>query len=276
VSERERGDRDEIARRRQIELGAFLRARRAALRPEDVGLPAGKRRHVAGLRREEVAQLAQIGLDWYAALGQGRVNNISRKSLRRVISSLRLDPLESEHVISLARDEEPALAARPCDLGALETMVRSYGDGAAFVIDGASNAFVWNSFADEFFAFSSRAEGDRQMLAMMVRDPQMRRVFVNWYETLERMIGVFRSTYATSGGGALDPLVRDLRTESPEFDRLWRAYTVDAPTMHVCRLRSADGHEPRLSFVAFRSIDHPQYTVVLLRRIERPARTLPS
>jgi hypothetical protein len=220
------------------------------------------------LRREEVAQLAHIGLDWYAALEQGRVNAISPKSLRRVASSLRLGPVDIEHLLSLARDQEPAPAAGTLNMGVLADLVRSYGDGAAFITDGASNVFAWNALADELFAFSLQAEGDRQMLAMMVREPRMRQVFVNWYESLERMIGVFRAAYVTSPA-FLDADVRNLRTESPEFDRLWRAYTVALPTSHVCELRSADGVELHLNFIALRPIDHPRRTVVVLRRIEK-------
>ena len=266
--ERKQSRVDEAVRRRHAELGALLRARRAALRPEDVGLPAGRRRHVPGLRREEVAQLAHVGLKWYAALEQGRVKAISHKSLQRVASSLRLSPVEMEHLFSLARDEEPALAAGTHNTNILADMVRSYADGAAFITDGASNAFAWNALADELFGFSFRADGDRQMLTMMVREPRMRLVFVNWYETLERMIGVFRAAYATSSGAVLDADVRNLRAESPEFDRLWRAYTVDLPTSHVCQLRNADGAELHLHFIALRPIDHPRHTVVVLRRVE--------
>ena len=267
MPERKHVKNDEEARRRHAELGALLRARRAALRPEDVGLPAGRRRHVPGLRREEVAQLAHIGLDWYAALEQGRVTTISPKSLRRVAAILRLDPIDVEHLFSLARDDEPPSATGTDSASVLADLVRAYGDGAAFITDASSSAVAWNAYADELFAFSSRADGDRRMLDLMVREPRMRQVFVNWAETLERMIGVFRATYATNASAALDAYVRDLRAHSPEFERLWRAYTVDAPTAHVCELRSPDGAELHLHFIALRPVDLPRYTVVVLRRI---------
>ena len=266
MGERERDDAIPNARRQYVELGALLRARRAALRPEHVGIPAGKRRHVPGLRREEVAQLAEVGLDWYAALEQGRITNISLKSLRRVISSLHLNAVESEHAFSLARDVAPAPAPTNRQTGPLEAFVRSYQDGAAFVIDGGSDAFAWNALADELFAFSSRPKGDRRMLAMMIREPRMRSVFVNWYETLEQMIGVFRRTFVANSGATLDELVNELRDESLEFDRLWRAYAVGSPTTHVCKLRGEHGKEMHFHFIAFSPIDHPEYTVVALQK----------
>src|ERR1700749_612711 len=82
------------ATERRTELAAFLRTRRERIRPEDVGLPPGSRRRTAGLRREEVAQLAGVGVTWYTWLEQGRPINASVQVLEAVASTLRLDTVE--------------------------------------------------------------------------------------------------------------------------------------------------------------------------------------
>src|ERR1700757_4014881 len=86
------------------ELGDFLRSRREKLRPEEVGLATGRRRRTAGLRREEVAELAGIGVDWYIRLEQGRTVNPSVTTIDALARALRLNKTEHAHLRALARD----------------------------------------------------------------------------------------------------------------------------------------------------------------------------
>ena len=88
--------------RQRTELKAFLRSRRAALAPEAVGLPRGGRRLTPGLRREEVAALAEVGLTWYTWLEQGRAINVSAAALARIARALRLDATDEAYLFSLA------------------------------------------------------------------------------------------------------------------------------------------------------------------------------
>ncbi len=257
----------EFGRRRRVELGAFLRARRGLLQPQDVGLPERVRRHVAGLRREEVAQLADVGLSWYATLEQGRVDQINRNALKRVVRSLRLTPIEIDHAFSLARDEASERTVDRGSVDALHAFVRTYSDGAAFVTDADSEVVAWNARADQLFPFGSHPEGERSMLSLMVRDERMRKLFARWEETLRRMIGVFRATFAEASNEKLDDLIRSLRAESTVFDTLWRAYLVDAPTSHICVIRGPNGTRLRMHFIALSPSDHPDYTVVALRQV---------
>src|ERR1700750_2945366 len=93
-------------RDRRREMGAVLRPRRARLRPAEVGLPDGGVRRVPGLRREEVAQLANVGLTWYTWLEQGRQAQPSASVLTAIADALRLDTHEREHLCALARDPD--------------------------------------------------------------------------------------------------------------------------------------------------------------------------
>src|SRR3569832_2914515 len=89
---------------RQSELGDFLRSRREKLTPKAVGLPEGRRRRTPGLRREEVAELAGIGVDWYIRLEQGRTVNPSVTTVDALARALRLNKTEHAHLRALARD----------------------------------------------------------------------------------------------------------------------------------------------------------------------------
>ena len=120
-------------RDRRRELGAFLRSRRARLRPAEVGLPDWGVRRVPGLRREEVAQLANVGLTWYTWLEQGRQARPSASVLTAIADALRLDAHEREHLFALARDPDdqargPEDQTRaPASAGpALDTLVRGF------------------------------------------------------------------------------------------------------------------------------------------------------
>src|SRR5690349_24307024 len=92
---------------RRRELASFLRSRRERISPEQVGLPAGGRRRTPGLRREEVAQLAGVGVTWYTWLEQGRDINASEQVLQAIARTLRLDPHEHTHLFRLAGAPEP-------------------------------------------------------------------------------------------------------------------------------------------------------------------------
>src|SRR5215217_2859073 len=89
---------------RQGELGDFLRSRRQKLMPKTVGLPVGRRRRTPGLRREEVAELAGIGVDWYVRLEQGRTVSPSAATIDALARALRLSKTEHAHLKALARD----------------------------------------------------------------------------------------------------------------------------------------------------------------------------
>src|SRR5690349_24263039 len=98
---------------RRRELASFLRSRRERISPEQVGLPAGGRRRTPGLRREEVAQLAGVGVTWYTWLEQGRDINASEQVLDAIAATLHLDPIERSHLYTLAGAAEP-LIERHC------------------------------------------------------------------------------------------------------------------------------------------------------------------
>src|SRR5690242_21737761 len=114
-------------RDRRRELGAFLRSRRARLRPAEMGLPDWGVRRVPGLRREEVAQLANVGLTWYTWLEQGRQARPSASVLTAIADALRLDAHEREHLFALARDPDDQARGGEDHTGALRSEERRVG-----------------------------------------------------------------------------------------------------------------------------------------------------
>src|SRR5579863_5754258 len=132
---------------RRSELAAFLRSRRERITPEDVGLPGGYRRRTAGLRREEVAQLAGVGVTWYTWLEQGRPIRASVQVLDAVARTLRLDSVERQHLFRLA--EIPDAAADGAANQLLPAEVRAVLDQLvpmpANVVTERFDILAWNA-----------------------------------------------------------------------------------------------------------------------------------
>ncbi len=144
---------DELERRQA--LAAFLRTRRARLQPADVGLPARSRRRTAGLRREEVAELANIGVSWYTLLEQGHDVHPSRQVLESLAQALRLTTAEEQHLFRLSSHELPArmLVEAEQVTPALQRVVDALTPHPAFVIGRRWDVLTWNRVADLLFHF---------------------------------------------------------------------------------------------------------------------------
>ena len=151
---------------RRSELTDFLRNRRAQVTPQDVGLPANGRRRTPGLRREEVAQLAGVGLSWYTWLEQGRDIKPSAQVLDALARVLRLDTAERAHLFHLARVELPLPAGdypreAPPDLAHFVERVAPY---PAYLIGPRTDVLAWNAAATAMLGEPTRAPDGRQNL----------------------------------------------------------------------------------------------------------------
>lgn len=109
----------------RTQFGDFLRSRRKKLTPDAAGLNGGRRRRTPGLRREEVAELAGIGVDWYVRMEQGRVVSPSESTLDALAQALRLDKAEAAHLRALARREEPREFVRESVPPTVERLIAS-------------------------------------------------------------------------------------------------------------------------------------------------------
>src|ERR1700747_2374260 len=145
------------------EFGNFLRSRRAKLNPKSVGLPDGRRRRAPGLRREEVAELAGIGVDWYVRLEQGRAVSPSVTTVDALARALRLSKTEHAHLKALARDGDVRAFAIEQVPQAIARMTANL-NAPAYVTGRRWDLLTWNSAAEEVFAFSRFAAGARNVL----------------------------------------------------------------------------------------------------------------
>lgn len=252
------------------ELGDFLRSRRRRLGPRDVGLAPGRRRRTEGLRREEVAELAGIGVDWYTRLEQGRAVTPSVTTIDALARALRLGKAEHAHLKALAgRDGRPAFA-REAVPAALHRLIESLPQ-PAYVTGRRWDVLAWNAAAAELLAFDRFDEADRNVLVCMLTKRASRRLFGSaWADEARRMLAEFRGTYDL---WADDPAFRDLierlRRDSPEFPALWRAHDIHRGGAGLKILHHPTLGERAFEYVTFQANDDPALKLAIY--MPRPA-----
>lgn len=215
--------------RDKSELATFLRDRREAIMPLDVGLPSSPRRRTPGLRREEVASLAGVGLTWYTWFEQGRSVTVSTAFLDNVARALRLDAAEYAHLFSLAGHSVPARDSGMADVPpALTQLIADLGDRPAFVKDAHWDILAWNAACTQIFGdFDALPVGQRNSLALTFGNTSFRRSMVDWDNDARRVVGRFRADYAKGSKDArLTELIAMLERDSAEFRRVWSEYAV--------------------------------------------------
>ncbi|UFZ06020.1 helix-turn-helix transcriptional regulator [Bradyrhizobium ontarionense] len=212
---------------RHAEFGNFLRSRREKLTPEAVGLAAGRRRRTAGLRREEVAELAGIGVDWYIRLEQGRTVKPSSSTIDALARALRLSKTEHAHLKALARDPARKPFVREQVPIGLRDLVQSLNQ-PAYITGRRWDVLAWNAAADEIFGFSRLADDERNTLLLALCTPGARQLFgPQWKEQARRMVAQFRVTHDLwAGDPAFVDLLARLRRGSREFRQWWAVHDI--------------------------------------------------
>jgi transcriptional regulator with XRE-family HTH domain len=216
------------------ELGAFLRVRRAALRPEDVGLPQGvNHRRTPGLRREELAQLAGISVSWYTRLEQGKDVQLSAKAVARLAEALRLTAAQREYLLALARGDLSGVQPAPPETVSvtLRDVLDAQGDNPAYLIDARLNLLEWNRAAMSVFGFAedlaAAPEEERNLLWLIFMDDAR-----TWLVDRERHAKLLLAQFRDASRHLVnDPsfgrFVERLQQGSPEFARWWSRYDVE-------------------------------------------------
>lgn len=232
-------------------LGTFLQARRARLRPEDIGLrDLGPRRRVAGLRREEVAQLAGVSVSYYARLEQGQSRGASAEVLDAIARALLLDDHEREHLdrlVGAARHASRPRRPRPEKLtDETRDLLRAVDGIPAIVLGRRTDVLAWNTLAHALLAghldFHGPDDPARRpnMSRMLFLDPHCRELYASWKAKARAVVGNLRITV---GRHPDDPLLAELIGEltmnSPEFVALWADHRV-AP----CDAAAYELHHP--------------------------------
>lgn len=206
----------------RTELASFLRARRSRLAPSAVGLPAGTRRRTPGLRREEVALLAEVGVSWYTWLEQGRDIHVSESLLERLAQALRLDHAERSHLFELAQGRSPRQVAAPAEVvsDALQRTLDAHPNPAV-VVTPRWDVVALNAPALALF-------GDRRgmnALWSMFAEPRMKAKAPDAGGHARNLVARFRYDAGRAADRApFDELAAELALRSPEFRALWEAH----------------------------------------------------
>jgi len=206
-------------------LGTYLRDRRARLDPAAFGFPA-ERRRTPGLRREEVAQRANISPTWYAWLEQGRGGAPSADVLDRIARALMLTDVEREHLFLLGLGRPPEARYRKNEgvTPRLQRVLEALDPSPAIVRTATWDVVAWNRAASVMLMdYGSLPPEQRNMLRFLFLDPRARAVHYDWESVARLVLGAFRLEAARAGAAAdVEPLVDDLRRRSPEFEAMWR------------------------------------------------------
>ncbi len=239
-ADRSRPERARTDRSRRAELGSFLKVRRARLRPEDVGLPPGPRRRTPGLRREEVALLAGVGVSWYTWLEQGRPINASWQVLDAVARTLRLDGAERWHLYRLAEAMPVRSWAKTAVVPeAVGEVLRSLDPLPAVLTNGRFDIVATNDAHEEmFWDWHSLPCVHKNLLWCAVTEPRAREMFLNYDEEIPYMVARLRASYAQHiGDPEWDEDIRRLAGLSREFAELWARHEVAGPAARTLRFR---------------------------------------
>lgn len=203
-------------------LGAFLRARRGRVAPADVGLPTGRRRRVHGLRREELAQLAGISVDYLVRLEQGRAVQPSVEVLGALSRALGLDAAERRHLCTLAgtrTGDAPETTPSPL----LRRLLAAADGFPAFVTDHRLDVVAWNRLGAELLGGLDDPERrDRNNARFLFLDPAARRVYPEWESRAAEAVGLLRDSVGRfPEDDELAALVTELFSLSADFRRIW-------------------------------------------------------
>jgi transcriptional regulator with XRE-family HTH domain len=207
------------------QLGGYLKDRRMKLDPASFGLPAGRRR-TPGLRREEVAQRANISPTWYTWLEQGRGGAPSADVLDRIARALMLTDVEREHLflVGLGRPPEARYHAAGGVTPRLQRVLDALDPCPAVIRTAIWDVVAWNRAATVIFGdYGSASPEQRNILRYFFLDPRARASQYDWESVARFVLGAFRADAVRAGAAAeVEPLVDELRRLSPEFRSMWR------------------------------------------------------
>ncbi|MBV8652133.1 MAG: helix-turn-helix domain-containing protein [Alphaproteobacteria bacterium] len=206
-------------------LGTYLRDRRTKLDPAALGFPP-ERRRTPGLRREEVAQRANISPTWYTWLEQGRGGAPSADVLDRIARALMLTDLEREHLFLLGLGRPPEVRYRKNEgvTPRLQRVLDALDPSPALIRTAIWDVVAWNRAATVMFGdYAALPPDQRNVLRIIFLDPRARAVQYDWESVARFVVGAFRVDAARAGAAAeVEPLVDELCRLSPEFRAMWR------------------------------------------------------
>lgn len=221
-------------------LGSYLRDRRRRLDPAAFGFVVGRRR-TPGLRREEVAQRANISPTWYTWLEQGRGGAPSADVLNRIAAALMLTDIEREHIYLLGLGRPPEVRYKPAEdvTPRLQRLLDAFEVSPALIKTATWDVVAWNSAAAAVLTdYGALPPDKRNILRLIFCDPRVRAAQYDWGSVARFVVGAFRVDAARAGAvSEVGQLVDELCRLSPEFEALWRDNDVQVHGEKPKRLR---------------------------------------
>ncbi|MCO6010458.1 helix-turn-helix transcriptional regulator [Actinoallomurus purpureus] len=245
-------------------LGEFLRARREALKPQDVGLPEHGRRRVPGLRREEVAMLAGVSSDYYMRLEQGRETSPSSQVIDAVAAALHLDDEALDHLRRLTRapQERRSIPAGHDRISPqLLQLLDSWPDTPAFVLGPALDVLAHNALAAALHSGFQRFDN---LARMVFLDPAGRSFYQDWEKAANSCVAEIRAAYGYDPDSPrITEVVDTLGAKSAEFSELWTRHEVKGKTQQAKNLKHPEVGALKIQFSAFTVNDAPHQQLVV-------------
>jgi transcriptional regulator with XRE-family HTH domain len=247
-------------------LGRYLKDRRAKLDPAVFGFSPARRR-TPGLRREEVAQRANVSATWYTWLEQGRGGTPSADLLDRLARALELTAVEREHLFLIAQHRPPQVQYEAPDriTAQLQRVLDSLTHSPAVVRTAVWDVVAWNAAAAAVLTdYAALAPGHRNILRILFCDARLRTALVDWERAARAAVAAFRSETARAGATErVGALVDELMRSSPEFEAIWREHDVRAHGEGIKRLRHSSAGPITLEYSTFAVDGHPGLGLVI-------------
>ena len=247
-------------------LGTYLKDRRAKLDPAAFGF-VPKRRRTPGLRREEVAQRANISPTWYTWLEQGRGGAPSADVLDRIARALMLTDVEREHIFLLGLGRPPDVRYRK-DEGVtprLQRVLDALEPCPALIRTAIWNVVAWNRAATVMLTDYAKLPAEqRNILRFIFLDPKVRAAQYDWESVARFVVGAFRVDAARAGAAEeVEPLVDELSRLSPEFKAMWQDNDVRSHGEAVKHIRHATLGPLAFEYSAFAVDGRPDLSMVI-------------
>ena len=247
-------------------LGKFLRDRRSRMDAAAFGFQ-GERRRTPGLRREEVAQRANISPTWYTWLEQGRGGAPSADVLNRIAAGLMLTEPERAHLFILGLGRPPEARYRNCDgvTPRLQRVLDALSTSPAIIKTATWDVVAWNAAAAAVLTDYGKLPRDqRNILRLMFSDSRIKAVQEDWQSVARYVVGAFRADAVRAGAGAeIAQLVEELSQSSPEFAALWKNNDVAGHADGVKRLHHPEIGLIELEFSAFAVDGRPDLGMIV-------------
>ncbi|HEX4242051.1 MAG TPA: helix-turn-helix transcriptional regulator [Steroidobacteraceae bacterium] len=247
-------------------LGNYLKDRRAKLDPAAFGFSLARRR-TPGLRREEVAQRANVSATWYTWLEQGRGGAPSADVLNRIARAMMLTDAEREHLflLGLGRPPEVRYQAPEGITPRLQRLLDMLDHSPAFIRTATWDVIAWNKAAAAVLTdYGTLAEGQRNVLRMMFRDTRVRAAQADWRSVARYVVASFRADVARAGAARnVQSLVDELCATSPEFAAMWRDNDVQGHGDGLKVLHHPVAGKLSLEFSGFAVDGRPDLTLVI-------------